>query len=229
MSEQAAAARRARAPGWRDPRIAAGVTVMAVSVLVGGWAFSSKDEAITVLALRHDVKAGSTITGSDVTRERVRLGDGPASRYVVAGAGLPARSVASRDLAAGELLPRSAFARPKAADRVEVPLAVEPANLPESVATGGTVDVWVVAAAEGDRGGAPARRVFADVTVLRIAAGGDGLAPQQVRQVIVAVPAEPSAVTDARGAATVGPAAGEGLAAALGRIAAGRVVLTRKG
>lgn len=216
-TESVPAARRARRPGWRDPRIVGGVLIMAASVVIGGWAMGARGGSRPVLVVSHDVVSGAAVSGTDVTVRRVRVDDGDlGGRYFTSAGQLPHDAHLTHALRAGELLPRSALEADTTSGQVEVPLAVAPEDLPSTVRAGSSVDVWVLP--DRDRGqadpGASARRVLQAVSVLRISGAGTSLAPQDTRQVIVTLPAD---------------RAGGRLAPALAEIAAGRVLITRRG
>lgn len=219
MSEvEVPAARRARRPGWRDPRILGGVAIMAVCVLAGGWLLGSHEPGRTVLVVTHDVAAGATVGGDDVAAKRVRLDGDLAEGYFTSTSQLPGGAHASHGLRAGNLLPRAALERDSDAGRLEVPLAIAPEDLPATVRAGSTVDVWVLpdhehAALDGTAG---ARRVLSGVSVLRISGAGTALTPQDTRQVIVTLPG------GAHGRQAT-------LSRALATIAGGRVLITRRG
>lgn len=206
-----AAAQRAPRAGWRDVRVLAGVGLMALAVLVGSWVLATSDEAMPVLAARHELHAGDGIGPEDLVVRRVRLPDAETrASYLRSSADLPAGAVAVRDVGTGELLPRSALRGGGAADpRVEVPLSVAVDDVPVTVRAGSIVDVWVLP----QQGPGRARRVLDGVTVLRLAGAGDSLAPRATRQVVIGMPGD----------------GGPELEAALGRIAGGRVLLTRQG
>ena len=209
----APAATRASTRDWRDPRLAAGIAIVAVCVLLGSRVLSGADDAVAVWGARHDLTAGSVLARSDLEPVRVRLTGSSAGRYVPAGSALVPGSRVAHDLAAGELLARSAVVSGTSDRLVEVPLSVAPDDLPASVHRGATVDVWVtpkVAPAGDDR--SRARLALEGVVVVGVPQNGDSLAPRTTQQVIVGV--EPAQATD--------------LADALGLLADGRVVLTRR-
>jgi len=208
---------RARATAWRDPRLIIGIALVAVCVLLGARVVGAADDSVAVWSLRHDVPAGETVTGADLAIVRVHFSGRLADRYFSPPAAPVPGSTAAHDLAAGELLPRSAVTADDGADLVEVPLSVAPDDLPASVRRGAVVDVWVTpkAATTGDDH-VRARLALDDVVVVAVPSSSDSLAPRTTQQVIVGV-----------AAAEADDAAG-GLAAALGELADGRVVLTRQ-
>jgi hypothetical protein len=211
---QAQPALRARRPGWRDPRIVVGVLIVALSVLAGARLLAAADDTVGVWAVRHNLPAGAALRADELVPRRVHFAEGSdAARYLPSDRRLPGGATLARDIGAGELLPRSAVTTVRTTSVVEVPLAVAPEDVPATVTRGSVVDVWAVP--DASRGAAAtrvARRVLADVTVLRVAEPGASLAPSATRQVIVGVP---------EGGAPLGPA--------LTELAGGRIVLTGKG
>jgi hypothetical protein len=205
-------ARRAQPGGWRDPRLIAGVVIVAVCVLLGAHVLAAADDTVAVWSLRHDVPAGTTIDPADLTVTRVHFSGSGGDRYVPATSSAP-RGVATHDLVEGELLARSALADDDHARLVEVPLSVAPDDLPASVRQGAVVDVWVtpkVAEAGAER--VRARLALDDVVVVGVPSSSDSLAPRTTQQVIVGV--DEASATD--------------LGDALGELADGRIVLTRQ-
>lgn len=206
-------ATRAQAPGWRDPRLALGVVLVAGCVLLGSRIVAGADDTVAVWGLSHDVPAGAPLTAGDLEPVRVHL-DGPAAdRYLAAASAPAAGATAAHDLSAGELLPRSAVVTDAGGSMVEVPLSVAPDDLPAGLGRGASVDVWVLPdapATGGER--VRARLVLDDVVVVAVPSAGDSLAPRSSQQVIVGVSADRAGT----------------LADALGQLAAGRVVLTRQ-
>lgn len=204
-------AQRPRRAGWRDARVLAGVALMALAVLAGSWAVASADDTVPVVTARHDLRPGVVVRADDLEVHRVRFADAEGrARYLRSTAEVPAGAVAARAVGAGELVPRAALGR--ADDRgpqLEVPLSVGVDDVPVTVENGSVVDVWVLP----ESGPGRARRVLTGVTVLRLAGAGDALAPRATRQVVIGLPGD----------------GGPELEQALGRIAGGRVLLTRQG
>jgi hypothetical protein len=206
-------ATRAQAPRWRDPRLVAGVVIVAMCVLLGSRVLAGADDTVAVFSLRHDVPRGASIDGDDLAVEHVHFAGSGAQRYVGASTTLAPGSTVTHDLTAGELLPRSAVTSSAGPQLIEVPLSVAPDDLPASVRRGAAVDVWVtpkVAVAGEDR--PRAHLALADVVVIAVPTSGGGLAPTTTRQVIVGLE---------QGRA-------DELADALGQTADGRVVIVRR-
>ena len=203
-------AARARTAGWRDPRLVVGVVLVAICVLIGARLFAAADDTVTVWSLRHDVPAGARLTTSDLSATHVHFTGSTADRYVLATTDL--EGVAAHDLLAGELLSRSAIDAGGRPALVEVPLSVAPDDLPASVARGAIVDVWVSPKATGSAERVRARLALEHVVVVAVPEAGGSLAPQTTQQVIVGVDEADAAL----------------LADALGQLADGRVVITRR-
>ncbi|HET7358257.1 MAG TPA: hypothetical protein VFJ09_16460 [Nocardioidaceae bacterium] len=216
VPETSPVARRHDRALWRDPRLIIGIVLVAGSVLLGARLLAHADDSVPVWALRHDLAKGSRVGADDLVLRHVRFFDAAdADRYVSAAA-VPAASVVTRDLGAGELLPRAALGSAAAHHVLEVPLSVAADAVPASVRLGSVVDVWVApdasAASATDTGPRRAVRVFDDVTVVAVPATGSSLGPASNRQVVVAVP----------------PAKEAALPSALSRAATGTVVLVKQ-
>ena len=83
-------ARRAQAPGWRDPRLWIGVAVVAASVLVGALVLGTSDDTVAVWAATDTMGAGHALTADDLTVRRVGFADADdATLYVAADEQLP--------------------------------------------------------------------------------------------------------------------------------------------
>lgn len=219
----APAVTRSRRPGWRNPRLLLGLLLVAASVVGGARVLAGADDTVAVWTSTRDLPDGATLAEADLGRERIRFPDQEAADgYLSADEPAPVGAVLDRRVGAGELLPRAAVAPREQAELVELPLGVASDDLPATVRQGSVVDVWVAPATPGGTGGttgsgdepAPeARRVLEDVTVVAVPGTQDSLAPETTRQVILGVPTERS----------------DDVATALGALADGRVVVTRKG
>ncbi len=208
-------ARRLRSSRWRDPRLVIGVALVAMSALVGA-TLLAPPATVGVWAARDALVRGQALSLDDLVRREVRFQDqADADRYVSAALPPQPGMVLSRDVGAGELVPRAALDAASGLPAVEVPLTVAVESLPATVRTGAVVDVWVTAdpslepAGSSDHG---ATRVFSGVPVLAVSGGGTALGPTATRQVIIGLdPAQEGSLPDA-----------------LATMAAGSVVLVRK-
>ncbi len=124
----------------RDLRLALGVGLVVVSVVVGGRVVASADDRIAVWSLRSDLAAGTTITEPDVVAVPVGVDD--TSTYIVATTDVVGQTL-TRDVGAGELLPASALGDVDAATRRLVTVPVDPLHAPPSLTRGERVDVYV--------------------------------------------------------------------------------------
>lgn len=212
---EAPAARRSGRPGWRSPRLVLGLVLVAASVLLGSWALAASDDTVGVWAVARDLPAGAALARTDLEVRQLRFSDADtADGYLSSAQSPPTGSRLVHEVSAGELLPRAALTQGTGPDLVEVPVSVAVEDLPATVRQGSHVDVWVSPdVAATDAATLKARRMLADVVVVDVPRGGDSLAPQTTRQVIVGVPEERS---------------GE-LGGALGAMSGGRVVIARVG
>jgi hypothetical protein len=138
------AARRAAAPGWRDPRLWIGLAIVAASVFVGALVLGSSDDTVPVWAADHSLGTGHVLTADDLAVRRVRFdGPGGAAGYFPADEQLPADLRLRHDVAAGELLPRAAVGPSAERDVRQVPVSVAHDQVPASIGVGDAVDVYV--------------------------------------------------------------------------------------
>src|SRR6476661_8363421 len=63
-------ARRASAPGWRDPRLWIGIAVVAASVLAGALVLGTSDDSVPVWAANDTMGPGHALTADDLTVRR---------------------------------------------------------------------------------------------------------------------------------------------------------------
>ncbi len=185
-------------------------------MLLGARVLATADDTVAVWGTRTSLVRGQGVATADLVPVQVRFTDpGSADRYVAAADSLPDGTTVSRDLGAGELLPREALTHEAEETLVEVPLSVEAAGIPSSVEVGSHVDVWVTRTADGGAGdGGGAVRVLADVAVLAdgsAAASATGFGGE-LRPVVVGVP----------------PTAQDELSEVLARLSRGTVVLVRR-
>ena len=183
------AARRASAPGWRDPRLWIGLAIVAASVLVGGLVLGSSDDTVPVWAAAEPLGPGQVLTADDLAVRRVRFDDAHASTlYLRADRRLPAGLRLSRDVGAGELVPRAAVAPAADRDLRQVPVSVARGQVPRAVGVGDVVDVYVRPA---NRDGCRAstvcdgRPALAGVTVLDAPPGDDAFGSDGSRMLVL--------------------------------------------
>lgn len=146
---------------------------MAACVATGARVLSSADETVGVWAVRADAGTGAVLSRDDLEVRRVHFGSaGDLGGYLRVDAPLPDQLPLARPVGAGELLPRAAVADAVATDTVQLPLPVDPAQVPPAVRSGSVVDVYVVGTGgSGDRsadpaGATPATPALSAVTVI---------------------------------------------------------------
>jgi hypothetical protein len=138
------AARRASPPGWRDPRLWAGLAIVAASIVAGALVLDSSDDTVPVWAAADTLGAGHLLTADDLAVRRVRFDDiDAASLYFPADRQLPAELRLGREVAAGELLPRAAVTTTESRELRQVPVSVAPDQVPGAVGVGDLVDVYL--------------------------------------------------------------------------------------
>ena len=134
-------AARLRRPGWRDPRLLAGVVLVAAAVALGAWAVRSAQETVPVYATRGVLVPGAAVGPEDLVVVEVRLPELASAEYVSAARPLPEGAVALRTVGEGELVPAGALG--SAADVTLRPVAVPVRSTPsDDVVPGAVVDVW---------------------------------------------------------------------------------------
>jgi len=178
-------ATRTASPGWRDPRLWIGVAIVAASVLLGARLLSTADDSVAVWELTGDAAAGTELSADDVVATRVRFADADdAARYVSASDPLTPGTRLGRDVAAGELLPRSAIGAPGGSGLAELPLDFGDSGVAATLGRGDRVDVFVTSASsDADAADVPLR----GVVVLDVIRGSSSLGSAGGVQVILGV------------------------------------------
>jgi hypothetical protein len=156
--------RRVRAPSWRDPRLVAGIVLVLGSVLLGAKIISGANHSYRMLAVSHDLAAGTMLTARDVTIVRVHLTDRGRGVYASDDGDVVGKQL-NRALASGELIPASALAKPAALTTVTIPLAVDAAP---RISPGQRIEVWLSTKL------CPSAVELADVTVQDVHDSGGG-------------------------------------------------------
>ena len=187
------AAQRVRRPGWRDPRLWIGVVIVAASVVAGARLLAAADDTVQVWSAATDLGAGARVAEDDLVATRVRFAEDETSAgYFTVEDDLPADLQLVHGVAAGELLARTAVGSSADSGLVEVPIAVEPEQVPPSVEAGAVVDVYVVAAPDPDGStDAPPPTdgpALAGVTVVDAPQLADSFGTSGRRQLVLAVP-----------------------------------------
>ncbi|MGV8967330.1 MAG: hypothetical protein ACOH2F_13755 [Cellulomonas sp.] len=147
---------RLRRPSWRDPRLLAGLVMVAGSVALGAWAVSAAQASTPVYLARGTLVPGESVGAGDVVVGQVRLEPAEAAHYLAVTADGPDDLVVLRTVFAGELVPVSAVGEQAALDVRPVPVKVTDAPS-DGVVAGARVDLWVSVAPDNAlSGGDPA-------------------------------------------------------------------------
>ncbi|MDN5744753.1 MAG: hypothetical protein L0H31_06480 [Nocardioidaceae bacterium] len=180
-----------------------GVLLVAGSVVVGARLFAAADDTVTVWAMSQQRGAGTPLAGEDLVATRVHFNDRETlERYFSADKPAPVDVVLNRTVGPGELLARTAVEARDEQKVVQVPLAVEPQQVPPDVRSGSMVDVLVSdrttsAATESrksdlatgkDGTGQASAPALSGVTVVAAPAFDDSFAVSGTRQIVVVVP-----------------------------------------
>lgn len=185
------AARRASAPGWRDPRLWVGLAIVAASVFAGALVLGASDDTVPVWTAAGPLGAGQVLSPHDLAVRRVRFADAhDAAVYLRADQRFPAGLRLSRAVGAGELVPRAALTGSAGPDLREVPVSVPPGQVPSGVSVGDRVDVYLRPAdhtACQDSSVCDGRPVLSAVTVLDTAAPDDEFGADGSRTLVLAM------------------------------------------
>ncbi|TAM89272.1 MAG: hypothetical protein EPN43_07270 [Jatrophihabitans sp.] len=175
--------RRTRAPRWLDLRLAGGIALVLLAVVVGARLFSTAQRTEPVLAVTRDLAAGTVLRAGDLTVVQVRV---PGSTYLD-DRGAAVGKALTRPVSAGELLPAGAVAQAPATTTLSVPLA---AGSAPSLRAGQRIGLWLSTPA------CASVVLLAEVPVQQVApaaglGGGQdvviGVRPDQVERVIGAL------------------------------------------
>ncbi|NUL46370.1 flagellar biosynthesis protein FlgA [Cellulosimicrobium funkei] len=144
-----AEAQRLTRPGWKDPRLLAGLLLVLLSVAGIVALVQSLDRSEGYWAAGQDLVPGNVVETDQLTVVQARLGDA-ADDYLRADEPFPENRAVVGTVRQGELLPAGAVAMVDPQSRQAVSLTVAD-PLPEGTASGARVDVWI-AAKDGNQG-----------------------------------------------------------------------------
>lgn len=181
---------RSSTPGWRDLRLWVGLAIVAGSVVAGSRVLAAADDTVQVWAVADEARPGDSITSDDLVARRLRFADdADLDRYFAVEGGFPDDVTVLRVLGEGELVPRAAVGPPSDDDTVTISLAVSRLLVPDAVAAGSVVNVYVAgdpstSAVPGGSPPASERRagepVLTDVRVVGVSDGGDATGDRKV-------------------------------------------------
>lgn len=188
---------RLRRPGWRDPRLLAGLLLVLLSVAGIVALVQSLDSSDGYWAAKQDLVPGEVVDSSQLAVVQARLGDA-ADDYLPADEPFPEGSSVVGTVRQGELLPSGAVAGVDPASRQPVSLTVDD-PLPEGTGAGARVDVWI-AVRDGSQDFAKPELVAPSAELAEVdeATGSFGAGSGVTVQVLVG-PEELPEVLDAKG------------------------------
>jgi hypothetical protein len=158
-------AARLRRPGWRDPRLLAGIAMVAASVLLGSWVVRTAQATVPVYVSRAALVPGDRLEASRLAVVDVRLGTVNLDHYLRADEPLT-DAVVVRVVGRGELVPASAIG--DAGDLDLRPVSVTLEHTPShDVTEGAQVDLWFTPATEDAAGGDP-QQLATDLVVAEV-------------------------------------------------------------
>ncbi len=124
----------------RDLRLAIGVGLVVVSVVLGAKLLSSAGDRVPVWTATQALAAGTTLRADDVVAVSVAADN--LAAYVPQSSDVTGK-VLARDVGAGELVPAAALADSATDTRRLVTVPVDPLHAPPGLARGERVDVYV--------------------------------------------------------------------------------------
>ena len=195
------AAARAGRPGWRDPRLWVGVAIVAASVVLGAKVVGAADDSVAVWAVSTDMGPGDEVAAGDLVVRHVRFVQASdADAYLSAAEPLPEDARLTRDVGAGELLPRAALGTQAALGQQTMTFLFEGPGVPSGLAQGDRVDVYVTSTGQSDdqvsrQGRTTAARpggtlVLRDLVVTALGGAETGLGGSSAQSVTVGVPSD---------------------------------------
>lgn len=192
---------RATRAGWRDPRLWVGVVLVAASVLMGAKLLGDADHSVALWVVSSDMGPGDAVGSADVVARDVRfVQDDDVGRYLTADEPLPPDARLTRDVGAGELLPRSALGSDSGAVGRTLTFAFEGPGIPAGLGQGDRVEVFVTSVEADPKvaaGATPeAELVLSGLVVTELTRAEVGLTATGGRTVSVSIPpdADPRAV-----------------------------------
>lgn len=150
---------------WFDPRLVIGLVLIAASVAGVLGIVSSADSSVSVLTARDSLAPGDRIDESDLVATSVRIA-GAGDLYLLPGDVPDGGLVVTKAVGEGELVPTSAVGLTAGTRFASVVLTVN-GQLPGSVESGATVDVWAARKGELSSFGAPSV-IVSGATVVRV-------------------------------------------------------------
>lgn len=190
MSDASPRASRLATPRWLDARLVVGVVLVLLAVVSGARVFASADRYTEVYVARQALVPGEHLGAGDLSVGQVRFG-GEGGSYVAASGAAPVGYLVTRYVGPGEFVPITALAA-SASDATTsrfVTLPVVPGHLPDDLAHGDLVDVYLTPKVGTEAKVPPPVQVLSSVAVDSYDDGSRSLAGGSIVSVVLAVPA----------------------------------------
>jgi hypothetical protein len=132
---------RLKKPSWKDPRLLVGFLLVLASIVGVISLVGAADQTTEMFVAREAISVGEKVTPANTSKVKVRLAD--LEQYYITGeSGLPEGMVAVQRIGKDQLVPRQSLGKPDELDRKPVAISIDEV-LPDQVAAGSRVDVWV--------------------------------------------------------------------------------------
>jgi len=132
---------RVKRPGWKDPRLALGVVLVAASVIGTVYLVRGMNETTAVYVAETNITLGEKLSDLNLQQREVQLGES-LDHYLSVGQIDLDNARANTFIEAGELITKSSITSSQIGERR--PINVElPADLSQAITPGSFVDVWV--------------------------------------------------------------------------------------
>ncbi|MDF2050318.1 hypothetical protein [Arthrobacter sp. Cr_A7] len=184
VPDSSATAARLKRPSWRDPRLLMGILLVLVSVAGVVFLVNSADRTTEVYAARDGIGVGEALTGENVVRAKVRLGE-TEQHYIPVESGLPEGVVAVQRIAKDQLVPRASLGEVDQLDRKPVALTIDE-TLPSQAVEGARVDVWV-AQPDAKNGYSEPKLLLSGAEIAEVTAGSTALGSTKTTVLMVLV------------------------------------------
>lgn len=182
--------RRMARPRWLNLRVVLGLLLVVVAVVAGAMIVGRSSRTVPVWAANRDLAAGTVLTGADLVRVDVNLGQA-AQHYLGADGEPPGGRAVVAPVRTGELLTLSDVQAPPAGRVVVV--GVGPDRMPPGVDHGSVVDLYLTTSGSGSNDPVQTELIEQEVTVQSVTApdsGGLSAASSDAYQLALLLPSE---------------------------------------
>ncbi|GAA1997818.1 hypothetical protein JL107_11110 [Nakamurella flavida] len=182
--------RRMARPRWLNLRVVLGLALVAVAVVAGATVVGGSARTVPVWAANRDLAAGTVLTGADLVRVDVNLGQ-TGTHYLGADADPPTGRSVVAPVATGELLAVSDIEAPPSGRVVVVGVGAD--RMPPGVDHGSVVDLYLTTAGAGTGDPVQTELIEQEVTVQSVTApdsGGLSAASSDAYQLALLLPSD---------------------------------------